>query len=101
MKLRKLTKKRSRQPLPSPGDLFTQPPAAFYRLPEFELRGSSLLTRGCRRVLEFSPERKDMPGHGQLYSNILWRSAANRIPDRKKPDPDRQDPPHRLCQQVG
>ena len=48
MNLRKLTKKRSRQPLPSPGDLFAQPPAAFYRLPEFELRGSSLLTRGCR-----------------------------------------------------
>ena len=81
MKPRKLTKKRSRQLLPSPGDLFAQPPAAFYRLPEFELRGSSLLTRGCRRVLEFGP--------------------ANRIPDRKKPDPDRQDPPHRLCQQVG
>ena len=57
MKLRKLTKKRSRQPLPSPGDLFAQPPAAFYRLPEFELRGSSLLTRDCRRVLEFSPEK--------------------------------------------
>ena len=29
MKLRKLTKKRSRQLLPSPGDLFAQPPAAF------------------------------------------------------------------------
>ena len=57
MKLRKLTKKRSRQLLPSPGDLFAQPPAAFYRLPEFELRGSSLLTRGCRRVLEFGPEK--------------------------------------------
>ena len=56
MKPRKLTKKRSRQLLPSPGDLFAQPPA-FYRLPEFELRVSSLLTRGCRRVLEFSPEK--------------------------------------------
>ena len=43
--------------LASPGDLFAQPPAAFYRLPEFELRGSSLLTRGCRRVLEFGPEK--------------------------------------------
>ena len=50
MKPRKLTKKRSRQLLPSPGDLFAQPP-------EFELRGSSLLTRGCRRVLEFGPEK--------------------------------------------
>ena len=57
MKPRKLTKKRSRQLLPSPGDLFAQPPAAFYRLPEFELRGSNLLTRGCRRVLDFTPQR--------------------------------------------
>ena len=31
------------------------PPTA--ALPEFELRGSSLLTRGCRRVLEFGPEK--------------------------------------------
>ena len=97
MKLRKLTKKRSRQLLPSPGDLFAQPPAAFYRLPEFELRGSNLLTRGCRRVLEFGPEKICL----DMGSNILWRGAANRIPDRKKPGPDRQDPPHRLCQQVG
>ena len=98
MKLRKLTKKRSRQPLPSPGDLFAQPPAAFYRLPEFELRGSSLLTRDCRRVLEFSPEKicLDMGSF-----TVTFYGAALQIPDRKKPDPDRQDPPHRLCQQVG
>ncbi len=57
MKPRKPIKKRSHPPLPSPSDLFAQPPAAFYRLPEFELRGGSLLTRGCRRVLEFSPEK--------------------------------------------
>lgn len=57
MKPCKPTKKRPRQPMPAPGDLFAQPPAAFYRLPEFELRGGSLLTHGCRRVLEFSPEK--------------------------------------------
>lgn len=57
MKPRKLTKKRSRQLLPSPGDLFAQPPAAFYRLPEFELRGSSLLTRDCRRCWNSAPKR--------------------------------------------
>ena len=57
MKPHKPTKRRSRPQPPSPHDLFAQPPAAFYRLPEFELRGGSLLTRGCRRVLEFSPEK--------------------------------------------
>ena len=30
---------------------------AFYRLPEMELRGGSLLTDGCRRVLDFTPQR--------------------------------------------
>lgn len=57
MKPHKPMKRRPRPQLPSPNDLFAQPPDAFYRLPEFELRGSSLLTRGCRRVLEFSPAR--------------------------------------------
>ena len=28
------------------------PPQGFYRLPEMELRGGSLLTDGCRRVLD-------------------------------------------------
>lgn len=57
MKLHKPNKRRSRRALPRPRDLFAQPSDTFYRLPEFELRGKSLLTRGCRRVLEFTPER--------------------------------------------
>ena len=31
--------------------------ADFYRLPELELRGGNLLTDGCRRVLDFTPQR--------------------------------------------
>lgn len=57
MKSHKPIKQRPRRALPHLTDLFSQPPAAFYRLPEFDLRGKSLLTRGCRRVLEFTPER--------------------------------------------
>ena len=37
--------------------MLAPPPQGFYRLPEMELRGGSLLTDGCRRVLEFSPEK--------------------------------------------
>ena len=33
------------------------PPRDFYRLPELELRGGNLLTDGCRRVLDFTPQR--------------------------------------------
>ena len=37
--------------------MLAPPPQGFYRLPEMELRGGSLLTDGCRRVLEFGPEK--------------------------------------------
>lgn len=33
------------------------PPRDFYRLPELELRGGNMLTDGCRRVLDFTPQR--------------------------------------------
>ena len=33
------------------------PPQDFYRLPELELRGGNLLTDGCCRVLDFTPQR--------------------------------------------
>ena len=37
--------------------LAAPPPESLYRLPELELRGGSLLTDGCRRVLDFTPQR--------------------------------------------
>lgn len=37
--------------------LLAQPPSAFYRLPDFEMRGGFLTTDGCRRVLDFAPEK--------------------------------------------
>lgn len=48
---------RKASPRPQPPTLFAQPPAAFYTLPEIELRGSCAVVSGCRRVLTFTPEK--------------------------------------------
>lgn len=53
----KLRKPRKASPRPQPPTLFAQPPAAFYTLPEIELRGSCAVVSGCRRVLTFTPEK--------------------------------------------
>ena len=51
-------KPRPRKPRERPDlrRLAAPPPADFYRLPELELRGGNLLTDGCRRVLDFTPQ---------------------------------------------
>ncbi len=38
-------------------DLFAQPAQDFYRLPELELRGGCVVTDGCRKVLDFTPQK--------------------------------------------
>ena len=48
---------RPAQPKWSPAALFAQPPADFYRMPDLELRGGRIVTDGCRRVLDFTPEK--------------------------------------------
>lgn len=48
---------RHRRPGPGLKGLFGQPVPEFYRLPELEIRAGTVLTDGCRRVLEFTPER--------------------------------------------
>lgn len=50
-------KPRKASPRPQPPTLFAQPPAAFYTLPEIELRGNCAVVSGCRRVLTFTPEK--------------------------------------------
>ena len=42
---------------PDPRGIAARPPENFYRLPELELRGGTLLTDGCRSVLDFTPQR--------------------------------------------
>ena len=46
-------KPRPRRPCarPDPRRLVAPPPDGFYHLPELELRGGTLLTDGCRRLL--------------------------------------------------
>lgn len=50
-------KPRKASPRPQPPTLFAQPPAAFYTLPEIELRSGCAVVSGCRRVLTFTPEK--------------------------------------------
>ena len=46
---------------PHPGphlhDLLRQPDADFYRLPDLEIRSGRIVTDGCRRVLDFAPQK--------------------------------------------
>lgn len=56
MKHRKPRPRRSRQRF-DPGSLLAQPPRQFYFLPELEIRGGLIITDGCRRVLDFAPQK--------------------------------------------
>ena len=48
---------RPAHPAPNLRGLFRQPKPTFYRLPELEIRGGIILTEGCRKVLDFDPQR--------------------------------------------
>lgn len=37
--------------------MWAKPPAGFYQLPAFEVRGRCLVTEACRKVLDFAPEK--------------------------------------------
>lgn len=56
MKSRKARSRKQKLP-PDPRRLFAQPEQNFYRMPELELRAHSVLTDGCRRLLDFTSER--------------------------------------------
>ena len=47
---------RKARPLPVRA-LLRQPDGDFYRLPELEIRGGAIMTEGCRRILDFTPEK--------------------------------------------
>lgn len=55
MKHRKPRPRRPRTPI-RPASLLAQPPEQFYFLPELEIRGGMVVTDGCRRVLDFTPQ---------------------------------------------
>lgn len=49
--------RHSRHCIPSLYDVLRQPEAAFYSLPDLEIRSGRIFTDGCRRVLDFSPQK--------------------------------------------
>lgn len=49
--------RRPRAGGPRPADLFRAPAPDFYRLPDLTIRGGRVATDGCRRVLDFTPEK--------------------------------------------
>lgn len=57
MKHRPPRPRRTQKQTSRPRDFFRQPEQRFYRLPELEVRGGYILTDGCRRVLDFTPEK--------------------------------------------
>lgn len=56
----KIQKRKNKHPVKervSLRSMLAQPPTDFYRIPEFSVRGGYLTTDGCRRVLDFAPEK--------------------------------------------
>lgn len=41
----------------APVRLFGQPAPGFYRMPDLVVRGGRVVTDGCRRVLDFTPQK--------------------------------------------
>lgn len=56
MNKRRRPRKPKTRPLPVRA-LLRQPEQNFYRLPELEIRGGAIVTEGCRKVLDFTPEK--------------------------------------------
>ena len=42
---------------PQPKRLFAQPEKDFYRLPDLVIRGGMVVTDGCRRILDLTPQK--------------------------------------------
>ena len=83
-----MSKRRPRRPtrqhLPVRA-LLRQPEGDFYRLPELEIRGGTILTEGCRKVLDFTPEKLCLDlgafvvtfyGHGLRIESLNGKRAV-------------------------
>ena len=57
MKQHPRRRSKRRTPAPTLHDLLRPPDADFYRLPDLEIRSGRIVTDGCRRVLDFTPQR--------------------------------------------
>lgn len=57
MKRYRRFRKRGEKHPAQPEQWFHPPEKAFYHLPDLMLRGGHIATDGCRRVLDFTPEK--------------------------------------------
>lgn len=57
MKRYRRPRRRQEKDLAEPGRWFRMPARDFYHLPDLVLRGGHVATDGCRRVLDFTPEK--------------------------------------------
>ena len=49
--------RRAKRETPQPKRLFAQPEKDFYRLPDLVIRGGMVVTDGCRRILDLTPQK--------------------------------------------
>lgn len=57
MKRYRPSRRRQQKDRAEPGRWFRSPAQDFYHLPDLVLRGGHVATDGCRRVLDFTPEK--------------------------------------------
>lgn len=57
MRLKNKRRLHKAAPRASLSAIFRQPSSDFYRLPELEIRGGVILTEGCRKILDFEPQK--------------------------------------------
>ena len=57
MKRYRPSRRRQQKDRTEPGRWFRSPAQDFYHLPDLVLRGGHVATDGCRRVLDFTPEK--------------------------------------------
>lgn len=57
MKRHRRPRRRQERDHAEPGRWFHPPARDFYHLPDLTLRGGHIATDGCRRVLDFTPEK--------------------------------------------
>lgn len=73
MKQHPRRRSKRRTPAPTLHDLLRQPDADFYRLPDLEIRSGRIVTDGCRRVLDFAPQKITLDWAARLLHFMALR----------------------------
>lgn len=68
---------------PQPKRLFAQPEKDFYRLPDLVIRGGMVVTDGCRRILDLTPQKISLDMGAAVITlygeNLRIESLARRL----------------------